>query len=378
MRLRIRHKEGITTLSSLQDQSTLLDLLNAIAEEIKVPPHTVECKTGYPPKLLPNEKAASATLASLGLRDGEQIIVSENKDAPPLPKAGIIPTTATLTFAAAEAQAAAPVATASAAPAPSPVTSNPSPQPPSAFGSKPVVSSSPAAPTQVQQPQQSSPYAGMVTTAGGSGNGVRVGELGFLVVREVADDNSCLFNAIAYGLDQSRKNKVHELRRIVAQTIEANPDAYPDVVLGRPRTEYCEWITRENSWGGAIELAIFSEHYKIEIASIDVLTNRIDRFGEGQYDHRAILMYSGIHYDAVALTPGLDIPADCDQTQFDVSAEEILKAGVQLAAKLKKEHKYTDLANFTLKCSICGVGLKGEKDAQQHAQQTYHTSFEEY
>ncbi|KAF9972095.1 hypothetical protein BGZ73_004830 [Actinomortierella ambigua] len=374
MRLRIRHKDGIATLSSLQEQSILLDLLNAIADELKIPPHTVECKTGYPPKLLPNEKAASATLASLGLRDGEQIIVSENVNAPPLPKPGSVPA-ATAT----EAPALTPTAPAAAIPAPTPAhapaTSNPTPQASlGTFGTKPVAGSKPTPPTQAQLPQQTSPYAGMVTTSGSSGGGVRVGELGFLVVREVADDNSCLFNAIAYGLDQSRRNKVYELRQIVAQAIEANPDAYPDVVLGRPRKEYCEWITRENSWGGAIELAIFSEHYKVEIASIDVSTNRVDRFGEGQYDNRVILMYSGIHYDAVALTPGTDIPEECDQTQFDVSAEEILRAGVQLAAKLKKEHKFTDLANFSLKCSVCRVGLKGEKDAQQHAQQTYHTS----
>lgn len=44
-----------------------------------------------------------------------------------------------------------------------------------------------------------------------------------------------------------------------------------------------------------------------------------------------------IDYDALALTPGLDIPAECDQTQFDsTSSEAIITAGVQLAARLKK------------------------------------------
>ncbi|KAG0003027.1 ubiquitin-specific protease otu1 [Entomortierella chlamydospora] len=201
---------------------------------------------------------------------------------------------------------------------------------------------------------------------------IRVRDLGLLV--EVEDDNSCLFNAIAYTLDPTMKNNVQGLRQIVAQAIEASPEAYSDVVLGRPRNEYCDWIKRENSWGGAIELAIFSEHYNIEIDSIDVSTGRVDRFGEGQYNQRALVMYSGIHYDALAITPGLDIPGECDQTQFDVSSEDIVNAGVQLAAKLKKAHKYTDLATFTLRCSICQAGLQGEKDAQQHAQQTSHTS----
>lgn len=79
-------------------------------------------------------------------------------------------------------------------------------------------------------------------------------------------------------------------------------------------------------------------------------------------------------YDAIALTPALDIPADCDQTQFEVGLDDIVNGGVQLAAKLKKAHKYTDLATFTLRCSICQIGLKGEKDAQHHAHQTQHTS----
>lgn len=79
-------------------------------------------------------------------------------------------------------------------------------------------------------------------------------------------------------------------------------------------------------------------------------------------------------YDAVALTPAMDVPADCDQTQFEVGLDDIVNGGVQLAAKLKKAHMYTDLATFTLRCSICQLGLKGEKDAQSHAQQTQHTS----
>jgi len=50
-------------------------------------------------------------------------------------------------------------------------------------------------------------------------------------------------------------------------------------------------------------------------------------------------MYWGafLDYDAVALTPGLDIPAECDQTQFDLAtSDEIVSAGVQLSIKLKQ------------------------------------------
>ncbi|KAK3839445.1 MAG: hypothetical protein JOS17DRAFT_729163 [Linnemannia elongata] len=412
MRLRIRHKEGIATLTTLTDQSTLLDLHNVIASEIKAPVARLELKFGYPPKLLTiNDSTAGSTLASLGVKDGEQILTSEKPEGSPATYAFGSSNTTTATSITTPVPTATTAAVAGT-PATSAFGASSSGNSLGAFGSRSVL--------QASQPQQTTAsgsslsafqasarpmtnafgglstvdtsYTPKATTAPvpapvapiaasvtkGGLESVRIRDQGLLVLREVEDDNSCLFNAIAYTLDPSMKSNVQGLRQIVAKAIDANPDAYSDVVLGRPRKEYCEWIKKENSWGGAIELAIFSDHYKIEIDSIDVSTNRIDRFGEGQYSQRALVMYSGIHYDAVALTPSLDIPAECDQTQFETSSEEILTAGIQLAAKLKQAHKYTDLATFTLRCSVCQIGLKGEKDAQQHAQSTMHTSFEEY
>ncbi|KAF9570550.1 ubiquitin-specific protease otu1 [Mortierella alpina] len=356
-------------------------------------------KTGYPPKPLAiDDSNASATLGSLGIGDGEQILISERTDgslsgfhfsssqsshspAPTSPPARSAPTVAPSTRAA----AAGGVLTANEASGGAAFGSRPVVQP--AAGQSAFQSRASAAPklgghstvdSSYKSAQVPAAASSFPTAAGDAVDFVRIRDQGLLVVREVADDNSCLFNAIAYTVEPSMKSDVQALRQIVAQAILANPEAYPDVVLGRPRQEYCEWIKRENSWGGAIELAIFSEHFKIEIDSIDVSTNRVDRFGEGQYNQRALVMYSGIHYDAVALTPGLEIPPECDQTHFDAGAEDVIVAGIQLAAKLKAAHKYTDLARFTLRCSICQAGLKGEKDAQQHAQQTMHTTFEEY
>ncbi|KAK3848394.1 MAG: hypothetical protein J3R72DRAFT_428926 [Linnemannia gamsii] len=439
MRLRIRHREGIATLTTLTDQSTLLELHEAIAHEIKAPVARLELKFGYPPKLLTiDDSSAQATLASLGVKDGEQILTSERPEGSPstyafgssgghsTPAATFIPTSAPATTTTAVAAVGLPATSAFGANSNNNSSSGASF---GAFGSRSVLqttqpkqtiasSSSPfstfqaAAAAAAAQPATNA-FGGLSTvdasytpkpaapapaparapapaparapapklTVAPSKDGiesVRIRDQGLLVLREVEDDNSCLFNAIAYTLDPSMKDNVQGLRQIIAKVIDSNPDAYPDVVLGRPRKEYCDWIKKENSWGGAIELAIFSDYYKIEIDSIDVSTNRVDRFGEGQYDQRALVMYSGIHYDAVALTPSLDIPAECDQTQFETSSDAILTAGVQLAAKLKQAHKFTDLATFTLRCSVCQVGLKGEKDAQQHAQSTMHTAFEEY
>ncbi|CAG8799757.1 27780_t:CDS:2, partial [Dentiscutata erythropus] len=121
-------------------------------------------------------------------------------------------------------------------------------------------------------------------------------ENGFVVLREMEDDNSCLFRAIE------------------------DPETYSDVVLGRSRDDYCEWIAKKNSWGGAIELSIFASYYKVEIRSVDVKSGRIDR-----YD-----------YDSVALTPMIGADQEYDQTVFDSSDEPILGAVMGVAEKMKQ------------------------------------------
>jgi len=48
-----------------------------------------------------------------------------------------------------------------------------------------------------------------------------------------------------------------------------------------------------------------------------------------------------------------------------------------LAEEQKEAHNYTDTAGFTLKCLVCGHKMKGEKEAQVHAQTTKHINFSE-
>ncbi|KAI8807374.1 hypothetical protein BJ742DRAFT_679015 [Cladochytrium replicatum] len=193
--------------------------------------------------------------------------------------------------------------------------------------------------------------------------------------QEMEDDNSCLFHAVGFALERN-PDAAPKLRKVVADTIAGNPFDYNEAILGKPVDQYMKWIQQPASWGGAIELAIFSQHYQVEIDSIDVATLRVDR---EQYQRRILLIYSGIHYDAVALAPFADAPQDFDQTTFEGPASEsILRAGLELAGALKKQHKFTDLATFTLRCGVCKVGLKGQKEAQQHAIATGHASFTEY
>ncbi|CEG73438.1 hypothetical protein RMATCC62417_08822 [Rhizopus microsporus] len=200
---------------------------------------------------------------------------------------------------------------------------------------------------------------------------------GFLTLRTMEDDNSCLFRSIGYVL--SRDTSIaNELRHVIVERIKADPISYPDVLLGQEREKYIQWIQKPTSWGGAIELSIFSSFFNVEIDSIDVQTGRIDKFGEGSYDERVLIVYSGIHYDALALSPASDSPPEFDQTRFPVTDNYILDAAKEITESLRRGHKYTDVANFTLRCEQCKTGLKGEKDAHNHAAATGHTHFVEY
>jgi len=68
------------------------------------------------------------------------------------------------------------------------------------------------------------------------------------------------------------------MRKLIVEGIKKNSDTYTEAILGMPPEKYIATISKPSSWGGAIELAILSAHYRTEIASIDVETGRIDHF----------------------------------------------------------------------------------------------------
>ncbi|KAG4300755.1 hypothetical protein PCANB_002803 [Pneumocystis canis] len=199
---------------------------------------------------------------------------------------------------------------------------------------------------------------------------------GRIVLRVMENDNSCLFRAVGY-LIMGKINTASELRSLVAQAIQDDPTTYSDVVLGRSRDEYCKWINKTNSWGGAIEISILANHFDIEICSIDVATGRVDRFGEGR-PMCGFIVYSGIHYDAIALTPRSGASPDFDTTIFSVEDLDVKDAILKLTDHLRRIHYYTDTENFLLKCKDCHTNLRGRKDALEHVKITGHANFNEY
>lgn len=200
---------------------------------------------------------------------------------------------------------------------------------------------------------------------------------GHLKLRVMEDDNSCMFASIGYAMFKN-VNTMFELRNIIADAIRADPVEYNDAILGRKASEYINWILKETSWGGAIELSILSKHFNVTICCLDVSTLQIHHFNPGQTSF-IVVVYSGIHYDAVALSATEDDVGVPDQTVFqtDETGLQVLEAVKTLGQKLKDKHYYTDTSSFQIKCHNCGQILKGEKEATKHAMSTGHSNFGE-
>ena len=202
---------------------------------------------------------------------------------------------------------------------------------------------------------------------------------GILTRKVVPADNSCLFTSIALVTEGGETNRSHasQLRDIIAQVVSSNPEMYCEAFLGKPNTEYCAWILHQDSWGGAIEISILSEFYALEIDVLDTQSIRVDRFGESKgYKNRAMLIYDNIHYDPLVLEPVNS--GEPIQTVFSTDDDWILAQALELATEANRSKQYTDLTGFTLRCLVCNDGLRGQRQAQQHAMATGHANFAEY
>ncbi|KAK2747303.1 ubiquitin-specific protease otu1 [Myotisia sp. PD_48] len=330
MRIRVRGPSGQSTIS-LEDTATVQELSQHIADVTSLSHYDV--RYGYPPKPLELEKLdPNSQLIHIGVKlHGEQLIVNNRDDS--------------------TNHAQTP-------------TSTSTPLPPATKAkAKPTPRQSPLSLTRKQTdvgndpPEIPSPEHG-----------------GMVVLRIMPDDNSCLFRAVGSAV-LGAMDAMTELRSVVAQTIQEQPEIYNSAVLENRPDDYCRWIQTEEAWGGGIELGILSKHFEIEICSIDVQSLRVDRFNEGQ-PTRCILVYSGIHYDTIALTPA-NAPPEFDTKIFDSSDPIILERAVELCQILNQKHYFTDTAGFNVRCNVCGGVFVGEKGATLHASETGHHDFGE-
>ncbi|KAK9785178.1 hypothetical protein WJX73_004057 [Symbiochloris irregularis] len=202
-----------------------------------------------------------------------------------------------------------------------------------------------------------------------------------IVRRRVEDDNSCLFTSVGYIMEGFR-SKGPQLRQVVAQEVANNPQEYNEAFLGKSPQEYAKWIQDPSKWGGAIELSILSKYYEREIAAYDIKTLRCDVYGEGSsYRERGMLIYDGLHYDALAIAAFENAPEEVDVSCFDPNGpqgEPAHRGAMEIIKQAQRDKQYTDTANFALRCQICNTGIRGESEALEHAKATGHGAFAEY
>eukprot|EP00754_Rhynchopus_humris_P035846 Rhum_TRINITY_DN1745_c0_g1::Rhum_TRINITY_DN1745_c0_g1_i1::g.4831::m.4831/K13719/OTU1, YOD1; ubiquitin thioesterase OTU1 len=144
--------------------------------------------------------------------------------------------------------------------------------------------------------------------------------------REMPADNSCLFHACNYVLRGKERGSAVEARAQIAEIVRGNPATYNTVFLEQPNESYARWIQNKDVWGGAIELSIMSALHKVEICALDVQTKRMYRYGEAEdYTCRAFVLYSGRHYDAMALAEYGGAPDAKDQVLFNKTDQTVFK-----------------------------------------------------
>uniref|UniRef100_A0A8C5LMX5 Ubiquitin thioesterase OTU n=1 Tax=Leptobrachium leishanense TaxID=445787 RepID=A0A8C5LMX5_9ANUR len=196
--------------------------------------------------------------------------------------------------------------------------------------------------------------------------------------RVVPADNSCLFTSIYYVVEGGIYDPAcaPEMRNLIADIVFSDPLNYCEAVLGKNNDEYCKWIRRDDTWGGAIEISILSKFFQCEICVVDTQTARIDRFGEDAgYTKRVMLIYDGIHYDPLQrlFSPHGTPP----MTIFSTLDDEALVQALALAEEARKKRQFTDVNRFALRCMVCQKGLTGQAAARDHAKETGHTNFGE-
>jgi hypothetical protein len=93
----------------------------------------------------------------------------------------------------------------------------------------------------------------------------------------------------------------------------SNPTQWTAAILGQPPTAYSAWILDPKHWGGAIELAILSQYYAVEIAALQIETTKLYVYSEGQYKQRVYLVYTGIHYDVLVSAAAAAVSGGAEQ-----------------------------------------------------------------
>eukprot|EP00029_Vermamoeba_vermiformis_P004159 TRINITY_DN1468_c0_g1_i1.p1 TRINITY_DN1468_c0_g1~~TRINITY_DN1468_c0_g1_i1.p1 ORF type:complete len:386 (-),score=79.40 TRINITY_DN1468_c0_g1_i1:72-1130(-) len=350
MNFRLRSPKGVENFRGLDGNTTLSQFRALVAEKTAIKPEFQKFLGGYPPKeIVP---ASESDPISKLFTNGDTLTVEQSTS----PIASIVSTNTT---------------------APTTVVNTNTNS-----ADQVVAATQQNTPTTHSGDNTSAPIKTQTTSQVNSGPlkaepaRISLGD-GVMLKRTIPDDNSCLFNAVAYVLDRSKS--AADLRKIIADVVLSDPINYSEAILGQSPAKYAQWITHKDHWGGAIELAILSQYYRSEIVAFDVINVRSNCFGEGQnYTQRACLVYDGIHYDSLAFNFMDDGPQDMDITLFSPHDEVVTSMALEFVKKLHAKGQYTDTNAFKILCTQCQKVLVGEKAATEHAMSTGHTNFVEH
>ncbi|KAL0477393.1 ubiquitin thioesterase OTU1 [Acrasis kona] len=159
------------------------------------------------------------------------------------------------------------------------------------------------------------------------------------VRRTMPSDNSCLFHSCSYVLKNKSRTNAQELRQLCANIVAENPKKYNNAFLGMPNLSYTTWILNKDTWGGAIELSILSDYFSTEIVAFDTANMREDKYGENRdYSTRALIVYTGNHYDALALVENPGSSDYHDQVIFNTRDEHVMKKARDYAFEQYQKH----------------------------------------
>ncbi|XP_017134934.1 ubiquitin thioesterase OTU1 [Drosophila miranda] len=339
--VKLKSKKGQFIVKDLNQYTTLGELKTRIAQATAIQELQLHVLVGYPPKPLDlSENRENENLKTVGINSGETLIVEEKAGAAAPTPSAIASGSGSSTMEDDEALA-------------RQVSSGGSIE----TGALNIVQSL----EPVISPEESGP------------NGIFNG---ILLKKVVPADNSCLFTSIRFVLNGKVDNEGSEMmRHIIAQEVSADTQQYNDAVLGKSNSDYCAWIQKADSWGGAIEVSILSNYYGIEIDVVDIQNAIINRFGEDKnFGLRVFLLFDGIHYDPLYMeTQQNSGPA----TIFPVEEMGVYQQAEQIANEAKSSRQFTNVDKFTLRCMDCDVMLVGQVQAQEHAKETHHENFEE-
>lgn len=197
---------------------------------------------------------------------------------------------------------------------------------------------------------------------------------GCFKLRKMPDDNSCLFHSISFCIFGDANHET-ELRSLVCTRILQDPERFNEAYLGKKVSAYVDWIRKPSSWGGAIEIQIFSEYYEVEIHSVDIKSGRVDKFGD--YDKFLVIFYSGVHFDTMSFKIddlGKELGLFQDK-EFD--KRDVLQKAQDIREQLRNVRYYTDMSSATFICKACSRFIKGEKEMILHMNSYGHVDFEE-